>query len=93
MELSSPLNLIKLFQFFYQLPPPLKKSQRNFINLKNTFGTLPLTVQYLCDLQDAMPCHWSPSISHPVIPREGEDFPRGGKFPKDASLPTFLAYL
>ena len=31
-----------------------------------SFGYLPLTVQHLCDLQDAMPCHWSPSASHPV---------------------------
>ena len=32
-----------------------------------TFGYLPHTVQYLCDLQDAMPCHWSPSASHPTF--------------------------
>ena len=28
---------------------------------------LPLTAQHLCDLQDAMPCHWSPSASHPTL--------------------------
>ena len=61
---------------------------------QNTFGTLALTVQYLCDLQDARPCHWSPSTSHPTHPREAEDFPtRGGKYPKDLPLPTLLAYL
>ena len=41
---------------------------------QNTFCTLLLTVQYLSDLQDAMPGHWSPSTSHPTIPRETEDF-------------------
>ena len=28
-------------------------------------GYLPLTVQYLCDLWDTMPCHWSPGASQP----------------------------
>ena len=32
---------------------------------RDTFGTLPFTVQYLCDLRGAMPRHWSLSISHP----------------------------
>ena len=27
------------------------------------------------------------------LPWEVEDFPRDGKYPKDVSLPTFLAYL
>ena len=27
---------------------------------------LPLTAQHLCDLQDTMPCHWSPGTSHPT---------------------------
>ena len=27
-------------------------------------GSLPVTVQQLYDLQDAMPLHWSPSASH-----------------------------
>ena len=31
------------------------------------FGYLPLTMQHLCDLQDTMPCHWSPSASHPTL--------------------------
>ena len=28
-----------------------------------TYDYLPLTVQYLCDLQDTMPSHWSPGTS------------------------------
>ena len=40
-----------------------------------TYGYLPLTVQHLCDLQDAMPCHWLPGASHPpLLFREAEDF-------------------
>ena len=31
---------------------------------QNTYCTLSLTVQYLCDLQDTMSRHWSPSTSH-----------------------------
>ena len=31
------------------------------------FGYLPLSVQHLCDLQHAMPCHWPPSASHPTL--------------------------
>ena len=29
-----------------------------------TLGSLHITVQTLCDLRDAMPCHWSASASH-----------------------------
>ena len=60
---------------------------------QDTFGTLPHTVQYLRDLQDAMPCHWSPSSSHPTLPKEAEDYPTSGKYPKDVPLPKVLAYL
>ena len=63
------------------------------IVIHDTFGTVPLTVQYLRDLQDAMLHHWSPSTSHPNLPREAEDFPRDDKYPKDVPLPTFSAYL
>ena len=40
-------------------------------------------------------CH---AIAYQVPPtqtlsREAEDFHRGGKYPKDVPLPTFLAYL
>ena len=37
-----------------------------------------------CDLWDTMPCEKSP-LSFPTqpIPREAEDFPRGGNHPKD----------
>ena len=68
-------------------PPSPKHSQSGH------FGTLPLTGQYLCDLRDTMPCHWSPRLSTQPLPREAEDFPKGGKYPKDVHLPTFLAYL
>ena len=60
---------------------------------QDTFGTLSLTVQYLCDLRDAMPGHWSPITSHPTLPREAKDFPRGSKYPNYVPLPTFLPYL
>ena len=50
-------------------------------------------ISVICLALLPMPCHWSPSASHPIIPREAEDFPRGGKYPKDMSLSTFLAYL
>ena len=60
---------------------------------QDTFGTLTLTVQYLWDLQDAILCHWSPSTFQRTHPREAEDFPMVGKYPKDVLLPTFLAYL
>ena len=41
------------------------------------------------------PCY---AIDHKVLPtqplpREAEDFPRGGKYPKDVRLPTCLDYL
>ena len=49
--------------------------------------------QYLCDLRDAMPRHWSPSTSHQTPPSVADGFPKGGKYPKDVSLPTSLAYL
>ena len=66
----------------------------SFLNTvsQDTFGTQPLTVQYLCDLRDAMPRHCSPNTSHPTLPREAKDFPMGGKYPKDVPLATFLAY-
>ena len=56
---------------------------------QDTFGTLSLTVQYLSDLLDTMPRHWSPSTSYPTLPREAEDFLKDGKYPKDVPLPTF----
>ena len=46
-------------QFFDSLPFPPTVSQ-------TTFGYLLLTVQYLCNLRDAMPRHWSPDASHPT---------------------------
>ena len=55
--------------------------------------TLPLTVQYLCNLHDAMSRCWSPSTSYPNLPRKAGDFLRGDKYPNDVPLPTLLAYL
>ena len=76
-------------------PPPPPSPPQPFPNTvsQDTFGTLLLTVQYFGDLRDAIPCHCSPSTSHPALPREAEDFPAGGKYPKDGPLPTFLACL
>ena len=69
--------------FLIQLPFPNTVSQ-------DTFGTLPLTVQYLGDLRDAMPRYWSPSTSYPTLPREAEDLAMGGKYLcLDVPLPTF----
>ena len=83
-------------QFFsFTPPPPHPSPPQPFPNTvsQDTFGTLLLTVQYFGDLRDAIPCHCSPSTSHPALPREAEDFPAGGKYPKDGPLPTFLACL
>ena len=52
---------------------------------------LHLNVQPLYHFWDAIPGHWSPSGSHPTLPKEVEDFPRGGNYPRDTPLPTFLA--
>ena len=41
-----------------------------------------------------MSCHWSPSASHPpLLPREAEDFSRGGNHSKHVPLPTYLVWL
>ena len=37
---------------------------------QGTFGTLPLTVPYLCDLWNVMSCHWSKNTSHSILPRK-----------------------
>ena len=34
---------------------------------KQLLSYLPITVQHLCDLQDTMPCQWSPSTFHPTL--------------------------
>ena len=39
-----------------------------------------------CDLRDTMPCQRSPTL----IPREAEDFPRGGNHSKHVPLLTYL---
>ena len=84
----SNLYLLAVQAFSFLIHPP-------FLNTvsQDTFVTLSLTAQHLCDFQDIMPHHWSPHTSHLTLPREAEDFPRGGKYPKDVPLSTFLAYL
>ena len=53
----------------------------NYRGELDTFGTLPLIVQYLCDLKEAMIHHWSPITFNPTLPKEAEDFSCGGKYP------------
>ena len=73
MELSCPKNLRS-----WMLQQPLDFtgcSSIQFLNSPPSPDTvseaardyLPLTVQRLCDLRDAMPRHWSPSASHPTL--------------------------
>ena len=69
--LSNPYFLLTSssgIQFFDSPPFPNTVS-------KATFGYLPLTVQHLCELQDAMPCHWSSSASHPTLTYGSGGFP------------------
>ena len=42
-----------------------------------------------CDLWDVIPRQRSPTL----VPREAEDFPRGGNHSKHVPLPTYLAWL
>ena len=59
-----------------------------------TFGYLLLTVQHPCDLRDTMPLHLhAKCFSANPLPRETEDFPRGGNHSKHVPLPTYLAWL
>ena len=57
-------------------------------------GVTTLVSYNICDLRDAMQSKRSPLffVTQPV-PREAEDFPMGGKYPKDGPLLTFLAAL
>ena len=49
----------------------------------------PVFNSLTCDLQDTMPHQRSPTL----IPREAEDFPRGGNHSKHVPLPTYLGWL
>ena len=107
MELLALKNLIKLIYTHNKTPLGETGCLSNLYYLlaaqaysslipkhsQDTFDTLPLNVQYVCDLPDAMHRHWSPSTSHPTLPWEPENFPQDGKYPKNAPLPTFLAYM
>lgn len=50
-------------------------------------------ISVICLALLPMPCHWSPSASHPILSRGAKKTPRGSKHPKDVPLPKFLAYL
>ena len=52
--------------FIYWLPKHLYKYliHPNTVS-QATYGYLPLSLQHLCDLQDTMPRHWLPGVSHP----------------------------
>ena len=71
---------------FNSSPPLPKRSQLGHTSYPTPQCPAPVL------LQDATLGHWLPSDSHPSLPREAEDFPKGGKYPKDMPLPTFLAY-
>ena len=40
-----------------------------------TLGTLPLTVQHACGLEDLMLQHWSQGSSHPTLTYRSRGFP------------------
>ena len=66
---------------FFNSPP--------FLNTvsQNTFGTLPLTVQYLCDLRDGIPRDGHHVLLiQPFLAKE--DFPSGDKYFNHVSLLT-----
>ena len=86
--LEQPLDFTgcSSIQFFNLPPSPNTVSEASRIYL-------PLNMQRLCDLQ--VLCH---TTGHQVLPtdplpRETEDFPRVGKYPKDEPLRTYLDYL
>ena len=81
LEQASLFTGCSIIQFLCRLP---------FQNIfsHDAFDTIPLTVQYLCDLQDAMPHYWSPGTSYPTLLRKTEDFPTRGKYRKDVPLPN-----
>ena len=79
------LNKSKKCQFFADFEQVKKSESKKvftiLLTLNNTvsqatFGYLLLTVQYLCDLLDTMPPHWSPTTSHPPFYRECYGFER-----------------
>ena len=47
----------------------------------------------LSDLWNPIPCRLSASASHPTLPREVKDSPKGSKYPKNVPLSTFLTYM
>ena len=79
--LEQPLGFTGYSSIRFNSPP-----SPNIVG-KAAQSSLSLAAQHKCDLRDAMPLHWSPSIlpSQP-LPREEEDFLRGGKYPKDVPM-------
>lgn len=56
-------------------------------------GTLPLTVEHLCDLQYSMPLHWSPGTSRITLTQKSRGLLLGPpKYPKYVPLLTYFAY-
>ena len=91
---KTPLGKSGCLSSLYYLPAAQGSRFLIHLSFPNTvsrdiFGTLPLTVQYSCDLRKAMPRHWSPSTCHSTFSREAKDFPRGGRYHKEVPLPTF----
>ena len=85
------LQQLSVFSFcptiqFLIHPPPFP----NIIS-KATLGTLPFTLQHMFHLRS--PCRAIGHLALPTqpLPREAEDFPSGGKYPKHVLLPTNLA--
>ena len=78
------------------MPPTCHDSHLIFCDLRDTIPSQKslLSSHNLCDLRDTMPRQRSP-LSFPTqpLPKEAEDFPRGGKYPKDVPMAKFLAYL
>ena len=50
---------------FFNSPPFLKHSQ-----LGHTWYPTPHCAALIFSQRDAIPCHWSPSVSNPILPRK-----------------------
>ena len=73
-------------------PMKFSTSSELYLNMRLyfLFGMLRHSVFFrTCDLRDAMPRQWSITL----LPREAEDFPRGGNHSKHMLLFTYLVWL
>ena len=77
--------------FFTKLPWENQMPEHLFIHLFIFFECLGIQFfsSLTCYLWDTMPCQRSPTL----LPREAEDFPRGGNHSKHMPLLTCLASL